>query len=510
MADVRMDSDIFAFLCNKKFIGIDGGVFMDKDRVETGLASWPLLDNKAAVHIVDFANLQESCIQHNRITAITDGWHEGAVAAVLRGGVNARAVLDVLAASGVRHIKIFHLEERLPQLEEVFLSAVVAPANALFDSVSVMWRRDASVVELVRAIGSEYAMLFFGAPLAFSEIQPLYQAVKEHYAGSVTIVRGPDDAVHFDESDEIYRWVRQRTFDAGDFSLPAVLRGYKQKLNKKVAVLLPSLNEERTVGNVIKTALEVKAAGLIDEVILVDSASTDNTVALAKSYGIPVYVHPEIRPELGSYRGKGEAMFKSAFVTDADILAWVDTDIESITPRFFYGLLGPMFTNPAIRFSKGYFARPVKVETSGIELGGGRVTEILARPWINAFMPHLSGFIQPLAGTVAIYRDELVNMRIPVNYGVEMAMLLQAVEQAGLWATCQVNLGTVVHRSKDVVGLSEMAFQILQVLAEMGRGSGDGRSCNTLRRVYSAQRQFEIGSKRFDVIWREYGEEPKE
>ncbi|SMD07810.1 glucosyl-3-phosphoglycerate synthase [Sporomusa malonica] len=473
------------------------------------IKNWPFVrrieDDEVAFFMEDFKNLQEESIAHNNgIVAITDGWQEGEVAAVLRGGVNARAVLDVLAASGVKHIKIFHLEESLPQLEEVFLSSVVGPANALFDSVSVKWRRDASVRELVKAVGKEYSMLFFGAPLAFSEIQPFYQMVKDHYSGSVTVVRGPHDEVEFDESDEIYRWVRQRTFDAGDFSLPAVLRSFKKKLNKKVAVLLPSLNEERTVGNVIKTALEVKAAGLIDEIILVDSSSSDSTVEIAKSYGIPVFVHQEIFPEIGSYRGKGEAMFKSAFVTDADILAWVDTDIESITPRFFYGLLGPMFTNPTIRFSKGYFSRPVKVEASGVELGGGRVTEILARPWINAFRPQLSGYIQPLAGTVAIYRDEFLKMRIPVNYGVEMAMLLQAVERAGLWATCQVNLGTVVHRSKDVIGLSEMAFQILQVLAEMGQGSVGAKGNETLRRVYSAHRQFEIGSKRFEVIWREY------
>ncbi|WP_371377813.1 glucosyl-3-phosphoglycerate synthase [Sporomusa aerivorans] len=452
----------------------------------------------------DFEILREKSMKNDGIMVVTDGWKEGEAAAVLRGGVNARAVLEVLAASGVKHLKIFHLEERLPELEAVFLSSVVAPANAMFDSVAVKWRRDASVADLVKAIGHEYSMLFFGAPLAFSEVEPFYQKVKEQYSGSVTVVRGPHAEMDSDESDEIYRWVRQRTYDAGDFSLLAVLRNYKKKLNKKVAVLLPSLNEERTVGNVIKTALEVKEAGLIDEVILIDSASVDNTVEIAKSHGIPVFIHQEVRPELGSYRGKGEAMFKSAFVTDADILAWVDTDIESITPRFFYGLLGPLFADPAIRFSKGYFARPVKVETSGVELGGGRVTEILARPWINTFMPQLSGYIQPLAGTVAIYREDFQKMRIPVNYGVEMAMLLQEVELAGLWATCQVNLGTVVHRSKDVIGLSEMAFQILQVLAEMGPNGVAGQSNETLRRVYSAQRHFEIRSQRFKVIWREY------
>lgn len=455
-------------------------------------------------NLIHFDKLMDVMLNKNQVAAVSDGWVDGQVAAVLRGGANAKSVLEVMAESGIKNIKIFHLEENISHLEEIFLSSVVAPANALFDSVSVIWRRDASIYELLKNIGNDYSMLFFGAPLTFSEISPFYKNIKEFYRGSVTIVRGQEEEVDYDESDEIYKWVCQRTYDAEDFSVPTALKSYKKKLGKKVAVMLPSLNEERTVGNVIEAALEVKDIGLIDEVILVDSLSTDNTVEIARQYGIPVYIHQKIRPELGSLRGKGEAMYKSAFITDADIIAWVDTDIESITPGFFYGLLGPMYTDPKIRFSKGYFTRPVRVEASGVELGGGRVTEILARPWINAHMPELSGFIQPLSGTVAIYRDTLYNMRIPINYGVEMAMLLQAVKQEGLWSTCQVNLGTVIHRSKDVIGLSEMAFQILQVLAEMEQGYTAGQRNDLLRRVYSAEGYFEIGCKRFDFVWRDY------
>ena len=452
----------------------------------------------------DFA-MDSACEEgtHDKTVIYTEGWQDGKVAAVLRGGINAKAVLDVLVKSGFREIHIFHMEEKIPYLEEVFLSSIVAPAHALFDNVVINWRRDASLYDLLEKIGSEYSMLFFGAPLTTSEILPFYQLIKGCYKGSVTIVKAPVIDIEFDESDEIYKWVRQRTYEASDFSLPAVLRNHKKKLGKKIAILLPSLNEERTVGNVIKTALEVKQAGIVDEVILIDSHSTDGTVAIANSYGIPVFMHPDIESRRGTYRGKGEAMYKSVFVTNADILAWVDTDIESITPRFFYGLLGPMLTNPEIRFSKGYFSRPVRVASSGLELGGGRVTEIFARPWINAFLPELSGYIQPLAGTVAIYRDEMMKMRIPANYGVEIAMLVQAVANSGLWSTCQVNLGEVVHRSKDVAGLSEMSFQILQVLVDFMGIQNVGQN-DTLRRVYSAFGKFEISSKRFKAFWREY------
>ncbi len=472
--------------------------------MEKGASFWPqsrLLNDGCRLVIRSFADRGSLYDDGDDIVVLTDGWAEGPAAAVLRGGINAGAVLEVLACAGLNEVKVLHLEEKLPQMEEIFLSSVVARAHEMFDNVSINWRREASVFDLIRSVGGDYAMLLFGAPLADSEIMPFYNALKEVYPGSVTIVRGPVKDLEFAAGDEIYRWVRERTFDAADFSLPAILRGGKRQLGLKVAIVLPSLNEARTVGQVIETALEVKAAGAADEVILVDSASADDTVAIAKSYGIPVHLHPAIAPELGSYRGKGEAMFKSAFVTDADVLAWVDTDIENITPRFFYGLLGPILTNRAIRFVKGYFSRPVRVEASGLELGGGRVTEILARPWFNTYMPGLSGYIQPLAGTVAIYRDDLLRMRIPANYGVEVAMLIQAVQSAGLWSTCQVNLGEVVHRSKDVAGLSEMAFQILQVLSEF---AGGGRRENLLRRVYSAQGHFEIGIKRFATVWREY------
>ncbi|MDI6871724.1 MAG: glucosyl-3-phosphoglycerate synthase [Bacillota bacterium] len=460
-------------------------------------------DQEASLVIAGLDNPEELEAAPHQTVVMTEGWTGGPAAAVLRGGLNAQAVLEVLHGAGVTDLTIYHLEERIPELESVFLSSVVSRAHDLFDNVTICWRHEPSIYDLVRSIGDQYRMLFFGAPLAASEVGPFYRRLKEVYPGSVTIVRGPLSEVEFAEGDEIYKWVRERTFDAHDFALPAVLLRQKRKLGAKIAVILPSLNEENTVGEVIKSALEVKGVGLIDEVILIDSGSVDRTVEVARSYGIPVHLHRDIRPDLGSFHGKGEAMFKSTFVTEAEIIAWVDTDIASIAPRFFYGLFGPILTHPDIRFVKGYFARPIRVEADGLELGGGRVTEILARPWLNTFRPELSGYIQPLAGTVAIHRDLLHQMRIPVNYGVEIAMLIQAVEKCGLWSTCQVNLGEVVHRSKDVLALSEMSFQILQVLAQLSDDHRKPRQ-DVLRRVFSAHGQFVIGLKRFTTHWRQF------
>lgn len=325
--------------------------------------------------------------------------------------------------------------------------------------------------------------------------------MKECFSGHVTIVRGSIEAINFDSSDSVYKWLYAKTYTYKDFSFAGVLSELKKRSGKKIAVLLPSLNEEKTVGKVITTAKEVQEIGLIDELILIDSNSSDKTVQIAKNAGIPTYIHQEIRKDLGSYEGKGEAMYKSAYITDADILIWVDTDIESITPSFFYGLIGPLLTNPELRFVKGFFERPVDIRSNGIELGGGRVTELLMKPWINLHMPELSGFIQPLSGTVAIYREDFLQMKIPVNYGVEIAMLLQMNKRKGICSICQVNLGTVIHKSKDVMALSDMSFQILQTLDFF---SGQKSSNSTYRKVYTRDSNFQIVSKKHEFIIREF------
>jgi hypothetical protein len=244
-----------------------------------------------SITLVGLQELDSFRTVHQGIVALTDEWGRGPVAAVLRGGSNAEAALEFLSRSGVSKLDIYHIEERLPQLEEVFLSSVVNRAHELFSDVRVLWRHEANVMELVRAIGEQYGTLVFGAPLVTSEIMPFFETVRSHYLGGVGIVRGPVNGINFSESDEIYKWVRQRTFEGSDFSLPAVLHGWKTRRKLRVAVMLPSLNEAKTVGDVIATALEVKEIGLVDEVILIDSDSTDSTVDIARSYGIPVFSH---------------------------------------------------------------------------------------------------------------------------------------------------------------------------------------------------------------------------
>jgi len=281
------------------------------------------------------------------------------------------------------------------------------------------------------------------------------------------------------------RWFAENTFHAHEFSDVRKLVALKERQNLTISVGLPALNEERTIGTVIK---RVKAAlmdrvPLIDQMVVIDSMSTDRTAEIAAELGVPVVRHPEILPELGSHRGKGEALWKSLHVLDGDIVAWIDTDISNIQPRFVYGLLGPLLREPRIGYVKGFYQRPIR---SGDQLhaeGGGRVTELMARPLINLFFPELSGMIQPLSGEYAGRRELLERLPFFTGYAVEIGLLIDILEHAGLSRLGQVDLERRIHRNQPLANLSQMAYVILagavrkleerhrlELLTEVGRG----------------------------------------
>jgi glucosyl-3-phosphoglycerate synthase len=198
--------------------------------------------------------------------------------------------------------------------------------------------------------------------------------------------------------------------------------------------------------------------------VLMDSDSTDRTREIAESLGVPVYIHQHLLPELGARRGKGEALWKSLLVTRGDILAWVDTDIENIRPRFVYGLLGPLLHNPRIQFVKGFYRRPLKVGEKTQAGGGGRVTELTARPLLNLFYPELSGVIQPLSGEYAGRRSALEQMPFFSGYGVETGLLIDVFDNYGLSAIAQVDLLERIHHNQPLEALSKMSFAIIQAV----------------------------------------------
>ena len=238
------------------------------------------------------------------------------------------------------------------------------------------------------------------------------------------------------------------------------------RLRQVVSLALPALNEEKTIGNVIQRVKEalVQATPLLDEIVLIDSNSEDSTRAIARGLGVPVYIHQEVLPNYGWRRGKGEALWKSLYCTRGDILIWLDTDIVNIHPRFAYGLIGPLLLRPDIQFVKGFYRRPLRVGDKIQAGGGGRVTELTARPLLNLFYPELSGVVQPLSGEYGGTRAALEKLCFFSGYGVEIGLLIDMLEKFGLSGIAQVDLQERIHHNQPLEALSKMSFAIIQAV----------------------------------------------
>lgn len=262
------------------------------------------------------------------------------------------------------------------------------------------------------------------------------------------------------------KWFAENTFHADEFQDPDYLLSLKRERGVSISLALPALNEEETVGNVIQTVKEalVLSAPLLDEIVLIDSDSQDRTREIAQDLGIPVYIHQAVLPKYGARHGKGEALWKSLYCTKGDILIWLDTDIVNIHPRFAYGLIGPLLLRPDVQFVKGFYRRPLKVGDKIQAGGGGRVTELTARPLLNLFYPELSGVIQPLSGEYGGRRSALEQFRFFSGYGVEIGMLIDVLEKFGLNAIAQVDLQERIHHNQPLEALSKMSFAIIQAV----------------------------------------------
>ncbi len=263
------------------------------------------------------------------------------------------------------------------------------------------------------------------------------------------------------------RWFASNTYHAEEFDDLERLVRMKREQGVTISLALPALNEEETVGQVIRSVKGclMDEYPLLDEVVLIDSNSTDRTRQIAAELGVPVHIHQEMLPELGARRGKGEALWKSLLVTRGDILIWIDTDIVNIDPRFVYGVIGPFLLDPGVQFVKGFYQRPLRGESGQLQAGGGgRVTELTARPLLNLFYPELSGVIQPLSGEYGGRRKALEQMPFFSGYGVEIGLLIEAFERFGLSAIAQVDLQERVHHNQSLEALSKMSFTILQAV----------------------------------------------
>lgn len=296
------------------------------------------------------------------------------------------------------------------------------------------------------------------------------------------------------------KWFAENTFHADEFADLERLVALKRAQGVTISLALPALNEEETVGNVIETVRHalVDEVPLLDEVVLIDSNSSDRTRDIAASLDIPVFVHQQLLPDLGPRQGKGEALWKSLLVTRGDLLAWIDTDIVNIHPRFIYGILGPLLLSPRIQFVKGFYRRPLRVGEKLQAGNGGRVTELTARPLLNLFYPELSGVVQPLSGEYAGRRTVLERLPFFSGYGVETGLLIDAFETCGLGAIAQVDLLERVHHNQPLEALSKMSFAILQaVIRKLERRYGQAIVADVHKSMKLIR--YEAGSYWLDV-----------
>lgn len=234
------------------------------------------------------------------------------------------------------------------------------------------------------------------------------------------------------------------------------------KGDTRISVVLPARNEQATVGAIVsalRTEL-MEDVSLIDELLVVDSGSNDATADVAALAGARVVAQCDVLPRLGDVAGKGEALWKSLMLTDGDIVAFIDADLRCFDPQFAVGLIGPLLNDPQVAFVKAFYDRPLSNGVTVLPAGGGRVTELVARPLLNLHWPQLAGIVQPLAGEYAARRELLEQVPFASGYGVEIAMLIDVVEMWGLDAMAQVDLGRREHRNSDDVALGRMAAQV--------------------------------------------------
>jgi nucleotide-binding universal stress UspA family protein len=271
-----------------------------------------------------------------------------------------------------------------------------------------------------------------------------------------------------DLSATVDRWFAENTFSSTEYDDLQRLLAHKQQQGVTISLALPTLNEEATIGEIIGQLQEqmVRQVPLLDEIVLIDSGSQDRTREIANALGVPVYLHQEVLAQYGAFAGKGEALWKSLYVTTGDIIAWCDTDIKNFHPRFVYGVLGPLLRERRLVYSKGFYRRPIQFGERVAATGGGRVTELTARPLLNLFYPELSGMLQPLSGEYAGRRSALEAVPFFTGYGVETGMLIDLLERHGLNALSQVDLLERIHRNQELVPLSKMAFAITQVVIQ--------------------------------------------
>ncbi len=342
--------------------------------------------------------------------------------------------------------------------------------------------RTIAVDQAIRAEAPDHEVIVLGvtgrpddpeAPLG-----PLADRILRQVDRSIILVRHAlapteEQAQHiwqqqYELSATVDHWFAANTFSAADYADTQRLLTLKRAQGVTISLVMPTLNTEATLEAILGQLQDqlVNAVPLLDEIVLIDGGSQDRTAAIAAAYGVHVHQHAAILPQYGSFRGKGEALWKSLYVLNGDIIVWCDPKVSNFHPRLVTGVLGPLLQKRNLVYSKGFYQRTIEVGEPIVVSGGGRLTELTARPLLNLFYPELAGMLQPLAGEFAGRRSALEDVPLFTSYGMEAGMLIDLLDQHGLDALAQVDMVEPIERNQEPAPRSRIAFSITQVILQ--------------------------------------------
>lgn len=402
----------------------------------------------------------------------------------IRGGPYAELALRIALEISSRHasrLTVLHIQKKSMTEQEDAPFKGLARVIQNLPEIEWLQAESDSAEETIQAAGEGYDLVLMGVSSHPHVKQPAVgrvagQLLRTRQGGVIAVKSERKTLVEFATeavgqtaiSVLVDKWFAENTYQADEFDDLQALCEHKQQQGLTISLALPALNEEETIGNVIQKAKDalMTQIPLVDEMIVMDSNSSDRTREIAADMGVSVYVHQQLLPGYGARKGKGEALWKSLYLTSGDIVIWVDTDIVNFHPRFVYSLIGPLLVDKNIQFVKGFYRRPIKVGDRYQAGGGGRVTELTARPLLNLFYPELSGVIQPLSGEYGGRRTALEQLPFFSGYGVEIGLLIDIFECFGLESIAQVDLLERIHHNQELEALSKMSFAIIQAVIQ--------------------------------------------
>ncbi|MBI2906055.1 MAG: glucosyl-3-phosphoglycerate synthase [Chloroflexi bacterium] len=382
------------------------------------------------------------------------------------------------ASVTVMHIKLG--DPGRPSREDRIFADFVARTQAA-GRISHLSVTAPSVEQAVLAEAGNYQLVVLGAS-AQPEPGSFFGSIPENIAAradaTVMVVKTgqPIDVSIFEPqtrsiSATVDKWFAENTFHSREFGDVDELVRLKREQGLTISLGLPALNVEKTIKgivNVIKGELFDRKP-LLDEIVLFDGGSTDKTTEIAASFGIPVYDHGDILREYGSYKGKGEALWKALYILKGDIIVWIDTDSMNIHPKFVYGVVGPLLREERLKLVKGFYGRPVPLGDPLYDTASGFLTELTVRPPLNIFFPELSGVVEPLGGQWACCRDALERVPVFSGYGADLGLLIDVFNQFGLAAIGQSDLEERVARDLPLSTMSRRAFALMQACLKRGQ-----------------------------------------